>query len=137
MELWRILVIVLKQGLGCDFDRLHELVNQHRTVREFLGHGAFARRYLRVSDNRQCVSLTPELLSKIGQLVVESGHAVARKKPGEPLRGRCDSFVVETDVHYPTDVNLLWDAMRCVRELGRAASTTSGAGASGDISRKR
>ena len=50
------------------------------------------------------------------------GHAVARKKPGEPLRGRCDSFVVETDVHYPTDVNLLWDAMRCLlRELGRAA----------------
>ena len=66
--------------------------------------------------------LTPELLSEIGQLVVESGHAVARKKPGEPLRGRCDSFVVETDVHYPTDVNLLWDAMRCLLgELGRAA----------------
>ena len=38
------------------------------------------------------------------------------------MRGRCDSFVVETDVHYPTDVNLLWDAMRClVRETGRAA----------------
>ena len=44
------------------------------------------------------------------------------KKPGAPLRGRCDSFVVETDVHYPTDVNLLWDAMRCMlRESGRAA----------------
>ena len=53
---------------------------------------------------------------------MESGHAVARKKPGEPLRGRCDSFVVETDVHYPTDVTLLWDAMRCLLgELGRAA----------------
>jgi len=24
----------------------------------------------------------------------------------------CDSFVVETDVHYPTDANLLYDAMR-------------------------
>ena len=30
--------------------------------------------------------------------------------------------MVETDVHYPTDVNLLWDAMRCLlRETGRAA----------------
>ncbi len=30
--------------------------------------------------------------------------------------------MVETDVHYPTDVNLLWDAMRCVlRETGQAA----------------
>ena len=125
MELWRILVMgVLKQGLGCDFDRLHELVNQHRTVREFLGHGAFSQddtyEFQTIIDN--VYLLTPELLSKIGQLVVESGHAVARKKPGEPLRGRCDSFVVETDVHYPTDVNLLWDAMRCLlRGLGHAA----------------
>jgi transposase, IS5 family len=30
----------------------------------------------------------------------------------EILKGRCDSFVVETEVHYPTDINLLWDAMR-------------------------
>ena len=42
------------------------------------------------------------------------------------MRGRCDSFVVETDVHYPTDVNLLWDAMRCLlRETGRAAARHS------------
>ena len=53
-----------------------------------------------------------ELLSAVRRLVVRSGHAVARKKLGAPLRGRCDSFAVETDVHYPTDVNLLWDAMR-------------------------
>ncbi len=30
---------------------------------------------------------------------------------------RCDSFVVETNVHYPTDINLLYDAMRKVVEL--------------------
>ena len=94
MELWRILVMgVLKQGLGCDFDRLHELVNQHRTVREFLGHGAFSQgdtyELQTIIDN--VYLLTLELLSEIGQLVVESGHAVARKKPGEPLRERCRS----------------------------------------------
>ena len=39
MELWRILVMgVVMQGLGCDFDRLHELVNEHMTLRQFLGH---------------------------------------------------------------------------------------------------
>ena len=125
MERWRILVMgVIKQGLGCDFDRVHEFVNQHRRVREFLGHGAFSQddtyELQTIIDN--VYLLTPELLSEIGRLVVESGHAVARKKSGEPLRGRGDSFVVETDVHYPTDVNLLWDAMRCLlRELGRAA----------------
>jgi len=30
------------------------------------------------------------------------------------LKGRCDSFVLETDVHYPTDINLLLDAIRKV-----------------------
>ena len=125
MELWRILVLsVLKQGLGCDFDRLHDLSNHHATVRAFLGHSEFGDKtyyeYQTVVDNVWL--LTPELLSAVGRLVVESGHAVARKRPGAPLRGRCDSFVVETDVHYPTDVNLLWDAMRClVRETGRSA----------------
>ena len=126
MEMWRILVMgVVMQGLGCDFDRLHELVNEHKTLRKFLGHGGITDEdqyeYQTVVDN-VCL-LRPELLAEVGQLVVESGHTVARKKPGEPLRGRCDSFVVETDVHYPTDVNLLWDAIRCLlREMGQAAA---------------
>ena len=111
MELWRILVMgVLKQGLGCDFDRLHELVNQHRTVREFLGHGAFSQddtyELQTIIDN--VYLLTPGLLSEIGRLVVESGHAVARKKPGEALRG--------------TDVNLLWGAV--IRLWSRPTCTT-------------
>ena len=113
---------VLKQGLGCDFDRLHDLATNHRTVRAMLAHGDFAddSRYELQTLIDNVSLLTPELLSAVGQLVVESGHAVARKKPGEPLRGRCDSFAVETDVHYPTDVSLLWDAMRrLIRETAR------------------
>ena len=115
MDLWRILVLgVLKQGLGCDFDRLHDLANNRRTVRAMRAHGDFAddRRYELQTLIDNVSLLTPELLSAVGRLAVRSGHAVARKKPGAPLRGRCDSFAVETDVHYPTDVNLLWDAMR-------------------------
>ncbi len=45
-----------------------------------------------------------------------------RRRSDDPLRGRCDSFVVKTDVHDPTEVHRLWDAMRCrVRDPGRAA----------------
>ena len=33
------------------------------------------------------------------------------KKGKEELHGQCDSFVAETDVHYPTDINLLFDAI--------------------------
>ena len=91
MELWRILVLgVVKQGLRCDFDRLHDLANHHATVRAFLGHGEFGdKRYYEYQTVVDNVSLlTPELLSAVGRLVVESGHAVARKRPGAPLRGR-------------------------------------------------
>ena len=36
MELWTVLVLaVLKQGLGCDFDRLREHANTHVVLRQF------------------------------------------------------------------------------------------------------
>ena len=46
-DLWRVLVVaVLQQGLGCDYDRLQELANRRQTVREMLGHsdGFYAER---------------------------------------------------------------------------------------------
>ena len=55
---------------------------------------------------------TPEILEKINKVVVEEGLRIAGKDKDSPLTGRCDSFVVETDVHFPTDINLLWDAAR-------------------------
>jgi hypothetical protein len=51
---------------------------------------------------------------------------VPGKKEGEVLRGRCDSFVVETDVHYPTDISLLFDATRKVIELSARLSADQG-----------
>ena len=114
MTLWSILVCgVLRLDLNADYDRLHELVNQHKTLREMLGHSLYdddkKYTYQTLVDNVSL--LTPELLDKLNQLIVEGGHVLV-KKGGSALRGRCDSFVVETDVHFPTDINLLWDAMR-------------------------
>lgn len=40
--------------------------------------------------------------------------------------GRCDSWVVETDVHYPTDISLLFDAVRKVIELSAKVSCLPG-----------
>ena len=125
MDMWSILVMgVVKQGLGCDFDRLHELVNEHKTLRKFLGHPVISDKLYQYQTLVDNVSLlNPELLGKVNHLIVESGHTVVGKKPGEPLRGRCDSFVVETNVRYPTDVGLLRDAILCMlRYAGRAAS---------------
>ena len=37
MDLWRIFVLgVVKQALNCDFDRLHELANNHLSLRQML-----------------------------------------------------------------------------------------------------
>ena len=39
MTFWAILVLgVLKDGLGCDYDRLRELANEHMTLRQMLPH---------------------------------------------------------------------------------------------------
>ena len=114
---------ILKQGLRCDFDRLREIMNRHADVQAFLNHDVRfdpCRYELRtIRDN--VALLTPGLLGKAGGLVATSGHGILVKKLGAPLAGRCDSFMVETDVHYPTDVNLLRDsALRLVREASRA-----------------
>ena len=113
MPLWNILVCgVFRLDLNADYDRLHELVNHHDTLRQMLGHSPdfeYIYAYQTLVDN-VCL-FTPELLDKINTLVVKEGHVLV-KKGDAALRGRCDSFVVETDVHYPTDITLLLDALR-------------------------
>ena len=81
MNLWCILVLaILKQGLGCDFDRIAELASEHNTVRQMLGHGTFEHEYQvqTVIDNISLLS--PKLLSEVSQMLAESGHKVAGKK---------------------------------------------------------
>jgi IS5 family transposase len=108
----------MRLDLNIDYDHLLELVNHHDTLREMLGHGDFDKSPYHFQTLKDNVSLlTPTLLDEINQLIVGAGHELVKKKDGEALRGRCDSFVVETDVHFPTDINLLFDAMRKVITL--------------------
>jgi hypothetical protein len=122
MEQWKILVLgVLRLGLNTDHDRLLQLANEHKTIRQMLGHTGWADceedRYelQTVKDNLRL--FTPDLLERINREVVAAGHTLVKKTPDAPLHVRADSFVVETDVHYPTDINLLWDAMRKLIEI--------------------
>ena len=120
LSLWNIFVMgVFRLDLNWDYDHLHGQVNNHRTLRQMLGHAnIFDTHYYHLQTLKDNVQLlTPELLDKINQVVVEAGHGVVKKKGNEVLRGRCDSFVVETNVHYPTDITLLYDAMRKVITL--------------------
>lgn len=117
MEQWKILVLgVLRLGLNADYDRIQELANQHATIRQMLGHSDWAddTRYSLQTLKDNLRLFTPEILDRINQVVVAAGHALVKKSPDEALSVRADSFVVETDVHYPTDINLLLDAIRKV-----------------------
>ena len=114
MCLWSVLVLgVVRLGLNCDYDRVMELANEHRTLRQMLGHGAFDedQRYGLQTIKDNVSKLTPEVLDQINEAVVKQGHRLLGQED-RVLHGRCDSFVVETDVDFPTDIKLLVDALR-------------------------
>ena len=124
LGLWQIVVLgVVKQGLRLDFDRLYNQVNHHDQLQQMPGHPAWMkRRYTKQELINNVNVLSAELLVKVSDLIVAACHGLAGHNPGEWLRGRCDSFVVETDVHFPSDVGLLWDAVQRLLRLMRKAS---------------
>ena len=119
MELWKIFVLgIVRLNLNCDYDRLQSLANNYKTVREMLGHSDFDEDYYELQTLKDNVQLlTPDVLAEINQIVVGAGHALLKKKDTAKLAARCDSFVVKTDVHFPTDINLLFDALRKAIQL--------------------
>ncbi|MEN8133175.1 MAG: ISNCY family transposase [Pseudomonadota bacterium] len=129
MEQWKILVLgVLRLGLNIDYDRLQELANQHNTLRQMLKHSDWADEsgyeLQTLKDNLRL--FTPEVLDRINQAVVHAGRQALKKGPDDGLSARCDSFVVETDVHFPTDINLLWDAIRKTLQTCAVLSQANG-----------
>jgi IS5 family transposase len=69
---------------------------------------------------------TPEILDRINVEVVREGHQLLKKTSVKNLAARCDSFVVETDGNEPTDINLLYDAVRFIIEECAKLSQTNG-----------
>ena len=120
LDLWKIFVLgTLRLCCSWDFDKLHDCANNHRTLRQMLLHGLIddGKRYPLQTIKDNVALFTPEILDEINQIVVRAGHQVVGKKLTENIQGKCDSFVVQTNVHYPTDINLLLDAMRKVIRL--------------------
>ena len=121
MAQWTILVLgVLRLGLNADYDRIHELANEHKTLRQMLGAGDWQEHvHFDVQTLKDNLRLfTPEILDRINQEVVRAGHQALKKSPEDGLNARADSFVVETNVEYPTDTGLLYEAVRKALGLG-------------------
>ncbi|MBT8420460.1 MAG: ISNCY family transposase [Gammaproteobacteria bacterium] len=129
MAQWKILVLgVLRLALNMDYDRLQELANQHNTIRQMLGHSDWMddTRYELQTLKDNVGLFTPEILDRINQVVVRAGYRALKKSPEEGIDARADSFVVETDVHFPTDINLLLDAVRKTIEIAAKLAKENG-----------
>lgn len=120
MDLWEILVLAtVRMTLNANYDRLHDMSNFHKLIREIMGvENRFneGKTYglQTIKDN---VSLLDEqTVNQINTLVVETAHQFVLKK-SETLRIKSDTYVLETNVHFPTDLNLLWDAARKTIDL--------------------
>lgn len=120
LSYWTILVLAaVRLGCNFDYDKLQDLAEQHRTLRFIMGIGDWDEAtdfdWRRIRDNL-CL-LRPATLKKINHLVVATGHELA---PAAITAVRGDTFVVETNIHYPTESTLIQDGLGKVLTLAAA-----------------
>jgi transposase, IS5 family len=126
LNYWEIAVLAATR-LGCnlDYDKLQDLAENHRRLRQIMGIGDWQDDvdfdWRRIEDN--LIKLRPETLKKISDLIVQAGHVL---EPEAITSVRGDTFVVETNIHYPTESALIGDGLRKIvvaaSELANAAS---------------
>lgn len=114
---WQILVLgVVRLGCNLNYDKLQDLCENHRALRGILGVGDWEEtsfNWRRLRDTL-CL-LKPATLEKINERVVSHGQMLHGKAR---TRVRADSFVCETNIHYPTESGLIWDGMKKLIPLG-------------------
>jgi transposase, IS5 family len=120
MDLWHVLVLaVVRHTLDTNWDRLLDTANYHELVRSIMGvhatafieHEKIEFNYQNILDN--VTLLDDQLLEQVNQIVVQAGYQLLKKKEREEaFKLKSDSYVLETNVHFPTDLNLLYDSVR-------------------------
>ncbi len=114
MFFWKILVLgSLRHGCNWDYDHLVEMANKHEDIRKMLMHEDYDKSLYALNTVKDNLKLfTPEVADQLNVIAVKHGHKLIGIRPDEDLFGSCDSYPVQTNVHFPTDINILWDAMR-------------------------
>ncbi len=117
MNLWQILVLgVIRLTLDTNYDKLHYVSNYDSLTRQILGQPAFDMTLeFKLSTLKENIPLmSAELLEEVNAIIVRHGRKVIEKKD-EPYKIKVDSYVLETNVHFPTDLNLALDcARKCI-----------------------
>jgi len=124
MNLWQVFVLAqTRLSLNCSYDNLHHIANNDKMIRQLMGVEAdygfedYEFEYQNILDNVGL--LDDQTVRELNEVIVSFGHEVFKKKDTEALALKTDSFVVESDVHFPTDYNLLWDSIRkCLDIIG-------------------
>ncbi len=114
---WQIVVLAaVRLGCNYDYDKLQDQAENHRALRTMLGVGqwdeatSFSARRIR---DTLC-QLEPATIAAINEAIVSYGQELH----GEAAESvRADSFVVETDIHHPTESSLIGDGMRKIIPL--------------------
>jgi hypothetical protein len=108
---WQIIVLAsMRLGCNLDYDKLQDLSENHQALRcllqvSDLDDTNFSWRRIR---DTLCL-ISAETIQQINRAIVTVGqelHGDARSEI------RADSFVIETNIHYPTESNLILDGMR-------------------------
>ena len=121
MDYWTIFVFgSARVALDIDYDRLQNLANNHAGLRRVVGLGELDshQQYglTTLKDNIRLI--TEKILDEINTLIVKEGQSYVHPySQNTMLNCRADSYVAMTDVHFPTDISLLFDAVRKVIEL--------------------
>ena len=116
MDYWHICVL-LAVRLGCDYtyDQLLDLAENHRSLRAIMGLGDYDETefHNKTIRNNFCL-LRPQTIEQISRAIVREGHTL---QPDAIEKVRADSFVMETNIHYPTESSLLYDGLRRIISL--------------------
>jgi hypothetical protein len=116
LDYWHILVLAaVRLGCNLDYDKLQDLAEQHRALRHVMGIGDWdgdtTFSWRRIRDNLCLVQ--PATIERISHAIVAEGHRI---QPDAAKQARADSFVVETNIHYPSESSLVRDGLRKIIE---------------------
>lgn len=113
---WQVVVLAaVRLGCNYDYDKLQDQAENHRALRTILGLGDWDDVCLSARRIRDTLcQIRPETLSEINRVIVSYGQSLDESAAEQV---RADSFVVETNIHYPTESGLIGDGMRKVIPL--------------------
>jgi hypothetical protein len=73
LNYWEIAVLAgVRLGCNLDYDKLQDLAQNHRRLRQIMGIGEVDFDWRRIEDN--LIKLRPETLQKLNDLIVRAGH---------------------------------------------------------------